>query len=137
MGERSPILDENARGVFFGLSAMHTKADLLRAVLEGVVLSQRHCLDEMQALGVPAPQRITVCGGGATSALWRQITADMLHAEALTVRNPEGPALGAALIAGNRRRGIPLSGGSLPADRPAEGSHPAGCGAVPDLRPGL
>lgn len=100
MGERSPILDENARGVFFGLSAMHTKADLLRAVLEGVVLSQRHCLDEMQALGVPAPQRITVCGGGATSALWRQITADMLHAEALTVRNPEGPALGAALIAG-------------------------------------
>ena len=45
MGERSPILDENSRGVFFGLSAIHGKYDMLRAVMEGVVYSQRNCLD--------------------------------------------------------------------------------------------
>lgn len=98
MGERSPILDENTRGVFFGLSAMHTKADLLRAVLEGVVYSQRQCLEIFTELGIK-PERMIALGGGGTSRVWRQMLADNFGCGIQTVVNKEGGALGAALMA--------------------------------------
>lgn len=99
MGERSPILDSDSRGAFIGLSAMHTKTDLLRAVLEGVMYSQRQCLDvlrEMQA----APDTILASGGGGTSPLWRQMMADVLNCSVATAKNREGGALGVAILAG-------------------------------------
>ena len=99
MGERSPILDPNARGVLFGLSAIHTKYDILRAVLEGVVYSQRQCLDVLRGMGVSFSE-ISATGGGGTSAFWRQMVADCLGIPVTTVRNREGPALGAAILAG-------------------------------------
>ncbi|MEG2595466.1 MAG: xylulokinase [Ruthenibacterium sp.] len=99
MGERSPILDANARGAFFGLSAMHTKADLLRAVMEGVLYAQRDCLSVLREMKV-APDTMLACGGGGTSALWRQMMADIYGCPVTTVTNKEGPALGVAILAG-------------------------------------
>lgn len=100
MGERSPLLDEQARGAFVGLSAMHTRGDLIRAVMEGVTYSQRQCLDILREMGA-APETVTACGGGARSAFWRQMLADALGCNIATSKLAlEGPALGAAILAG-------------------------------------
>jgi xylulokinase len=99
MGERTPHLDPNARGVFFGLSAMHTKAHLIRAVMEGVSYSQRDSLEVLRAMGVKISTMIA-CGGGGTSALWRQMLADVFSCPVQTAASKEGPALGAAILAG-------------------------------------
>ncbi len=99
MGERSPLLDSDARGVFFGLSGVHTRQHLLRAVMEGVAYSQRQCLDVLREMGVPFAQMLAT-GGGGVSALWRQMLADIYGCPVLTVANREGPALGAAILAG-------------------------------------
>ena len=99
MGERSPILDPNARGVFFGLSAIHTKYDMLRSVMEGVVFSQRQLLDVHREMGVEFGE-IYATGGGGTSPLWRQMIADVFELPVVTIQNREGPALGAAILAG-------------------------------------
>ena len=99
MGERSPILDTNARGAFIGLSAMHERRDLIRAVLEGVVYSLRQNMDLMRTLGVN-PAKVRLCGGGARSPLWRQMIADVLNLPVSTLKNAESPALGAAILAG-------------------------------------
>lgn len=100
MGERSPLLDEKARGCFIGLSAMHTKADLIRAVMEGVCYSQKQCVDVLTEMGVPTGDMM-VCGGGARSALWRQMLSDVYGCPIKTsAASLEGPALGAAILAG-------------------------------------
>lgn len=99
MGERSPLLDANARGAFIGLSAIHTRRDLLRAVMEGVIYSQRQNLDILRGMGVQ-PQSMLACGGGARSPFWRQMMADVLGLPVQTVQVPESPALGAAILAG-------------------------------------
>ncbi len=99
MGERSPLLDPNARGVFFGLSSIHTRWDMLRAVMEGVIYSQRQCLDILREMGVPFEEMLAT-GGGAVSPLWRQMMADLYECPVVTINNKEGPALGAAILAG-------------------------------------
>ena len=99
MGERSPLLDSNARGAFFGLSNIHTRQHLLRAVMEGVVYSQRDCLDVLRGMGVKFSEMLA-CGGGGTSPLWRQMLADVYNCPVSTVASKEGPALGAAILAG-------------------------------------
>ncbi|MCL2222749.1 MAG: xylulokinase [Oscillospiraceae bacterium] len=99
MGERSPLLDPNARGVFFGLSAIHSKYDMLRAVLEGVVYAQRQILDVLSDMGVTFSE-IYATGGGGSSPVWRQMIADVLQLPVVTIQNREGPALGAAILAG-------------------------------------
>lgn len=99
MGERSPLLDSNSRGVFFGLSGVHTKYHMLRAVLEGVMYSQRHCLDVFEEMGLSFEQMFTT-GGGGKSKLWRQMMTDMYTCPVTTIDNLEGPALGAAILAG-------------------------------------
>lgn len=99
MGERSPLLDENARGAFIGLSAIHTRQHLLRAVMEGVMYSQRHCLDVLREMKV-APAMITASGGGGTSPVWRQMMADVFGVPVNTIKNREAPALGVAILAG-------------------------------------
>ena len=99
MGERTPHLDPDCRGVFFGLSAMHVRSDLLRAVMEGVVYSQRDSLEVLREMGVD-PEQMLACGGGGTSPLWRQMLADVYNRPVQTVKSKEGPALGAAILAG-------------------------------------
>lgn len=100
MGERSPILDENARGAFIGLSAMHTKYDLLRAVMEGVTYSQRQNLDVLRGMGVTFTEMLA-CGGGGRSVFWRQMLSDVYGCPVNTIASSgESPALGAAILAG-------------------------------------
>ena len=98
-GERTPHLDPLARGAFVGLTARHTAAHLARAVMEGVVYSMRDGLEIMRGLGLQIEQ-IRVTGGGARSPLWRQMQADIYGAEVATLGAEEGPAYGAALLAG-------------------------------------
>jgi len=115
MGERSPILDPDARGVFFGLSGMHTKADMLRAVMEGVVYSQLDCLSVFNDLDINFGQ-ITATGGGGRSPFWRQMMADVFGYPISTVTNKEGAALGVAILAGvgaGVYKDIPAACGSI------------------------
>jgi xylulokinase len=99
MGERTPHLDPDCRGVFFGLSAMHTKYDMLRAVMEGVTFSQRDSVEILREMGVNLSQMLA-CGGGGSSKLWRQMLADVYNCPVKTVVSKEGPALGVAILAG-------------------------------------
>lgn len=99
MGERSPLLDSDARGVFFGLSAIHTRGDLVRAVLEGVAYSQRQCLDVFREMGVDVSD-MAICGGGGRSPLWRQMLSDLYGCPVKTIASEQGPALGVAILAG-------------------------------------
>ena len=99
MGERSPHLDSKARGVFFGLSAMHTRGHLIRAVMEGVAYSQLDCFNVLKEMGLVVDDML-ICGGGAKSALWRQMLCDMYGCGIHTIESDEGPAFGAAIIAG-------------------------------------
>jgi len=98
MGERTPHLDPNARGMFFGLSAMHTKKHLLRAVMEGVAYSLRDCEEIFKDMGIEISDMMA-CGGGGTSSLWRQMLADLYNCPVKTVSSKEGPALGVAILA--------------------------------------
>jgi len=98
MGERTPHLDPNARGVFFGLSAMHTKRDMLRAVMEGVTYSLRDCVEVCREMGVSVSDMMA-CGGGGSSPLWRQMLADLYGCSVKTASSKEGPALGVAILA--------------------------------------
>jgi xylulokinase len=99
MGERTPHLNPNARGVWFGLTAAHRRAHLVRSVLEGVAYSLRDCLTILVEMGVPIDQ-IRASGGGGRSPLWRQIQADVFRRPVVTLNAAEGPAYGAALLAG-------------------------------------
>jgi xylulokinase len=98
MGERTPHLDATARGGWLGLTARHTRADLVRAVIEGVSYSQRDCLDIIAGLGVPV-NSVRASGGGAKSRFWRQLLADILGKRIVTLATQEGSAYGAALLA--------------------------------------
>jgi xylulokinase len=98
-GERTPYPDPNARGVFFGLTLRHTRAHMTRSVLEGVGYGLRDSLELMRALGLRV-QQVRASGGGARSALWRQILADVFDAEIVTLNVTEGAPYGAALLAG-------------------------------------
>jgi xylulokinase len=99
MGERTPHLDPDAKGVFFGLSARHTKRDMLRSVMEGVAYSLKDCMEIIKEMGIEVNE-VRASGGGGKSKLWRQMQADMFNTNIVTINSSEGPALGAALLAG-------------------------------------
>jgi xylulokinase len=99
MGERTPHLDPNARAAFVGLTASHTRAHLIRAILEGVAYSQKETFAILEEIGTPAA-RIRLGGGGARSPLWRQIQADVYGHNVETLVAEEGAAYGAAILAG-------------------------------------
>ena len=99
MGERTPVLDSNARGAFVGLSAKHTLAEMGRAVIEGVSYSLCNCMDVLKEMGVETNDMM-LCGGGAKSKLWRQMLADAYGLPVKTAESSEGAALGAAILAG-------------------------------------
>lgn len=98
MGERTPHLDPLARGGWIGLTAKHRRADLIRALIEGVSYSQKDCLDIVESLGVSVAS-VRASGGGAKSPFWRQILADVFNKPVVTLASQEGSALGAALLA--------------------------------------
>ena len=97
-GERAPIWDAEARASFLNVSSTTTRADLSRAVLEGVAMSGRHVLDAVeQACDRPIPA-LAFCGGGARSDLWAQIFADVLRRPIQQLKAHDSAALGAALL---------------------------------------
>ena len=98
MGERTPHLDATARGGWIGLTAKHTRGDMIRAVIEGVCYSQRDCLQIIEELGVPVSS-VRASGGGANSAFWRGLLASILNKRVVTLETQEGSAFGAALLA--------------------------------------
>jgi xylulokinase len=99
MGERTPHLDPNARGALIGLTASHTRAHVIRAILEGVAFSLRDTLTIFREINVPV-ETIRLGGGGTRSALWRQIQADVYGQPVEILAAEEGAAFGAALLAG-------------------------------------
>jgi xylulokinase len=98
MGERTPHLDATIRGGWIGMTARHTRADLIRSLIEGVSYSQRDGLDIIESLGI-AIQSVRASGGGANSPFWRQILADIFDKPVVTLASQEGSAFGAALLA--------------------------------------
>lgn len=99
-GERAPILEPAARGGFYGLDVNHGRAHMARAVLEGVSFSLADCYLAMNRSGALRPGRVVMTGGGAQSAFWRQMMADVLGMP-VTVTSDLGAAVGAAWIARN------------------------------------
>ncbi len=98
MGERTPHLDAAARGGWIGITAKHTRADMIRALLEGVSYSQKDGLDLIEQMGVQVDS-VRVSGGGARSPFWRQMLADVFGKRVVTLQTQEGSAYGAALLA--------------------------------------
>ena len=99
MGERTPHLDPAARGVLAGLTASHTRAHVIRAILEGVAFSLKDTFNIFAEMEVPV-KNIRLGGGGARSPLWRQIQAHVYSQEVEIVEAEEGAAFGAAILAG-------------------------------------
>jgi xylulokinase len=99
MGERTPHLDPNARGALVGITAQHTRAHVIRAILEGVAFSLKDTFALFSVLGVPV-KSVRLGGGGARSPLWRQIQADVYGMPVDLVAADEGGAYGAGLLAG-------------------------------------
>jgi xylulokinase len=99
MGERTPHLDAQARGMWFGLTAAHTRAHLIRSILEGVAFSLRDSIEIFRELKIPVEQ-IRASGGGSRNFTWRQIQADIFGTDLVILRTSEGSAFGAALLGG-------------------------------------
>ena len=99
-GERTPHPDALARGAFIGLTLRHSRAHMTRAVLEGVAFGLKDSFTLIQNAGLGEVTQVRASGGGTKGALWRQIMADVLNAELVTVNTTEGGAYGAALLAG-------------------------------------
>ncbi|MBR2354153.1 MAG: xylulokinase [Clostridia bacterium] len=99
MGERTPILDANARGVFFGLSAMHTREHMARAVMEGISYSLYSCVELLRENGVNVAD-MALCGGGGKSPFWQRMLCDLYGVPIKTMKSDEGAALGAAILGG-------------------------------------
>ncbi|WP_390410176.1 xylulokinase [Lacticaseibacillus jixiensis] len=98
VGERTPHADAKIRGSFVGVDSKQTKADFVRAVLEGIVFSFADILDIYKANGKQFKQLISI-GGGAKSPLWLQIQADIFNKDIVRLDSEQGPGLGAAIIA--------------------------------------
>jgi gluconokinase len=96
-GERAPIWDANARGSFFGLTLRHTKAHIIRSVLEGITLNLNLVLQALDDR-IGKPKSIQVTGGLAKSHLWRQILADVFAQEITVPASYESTCLGAAVL---------------------------------------
>jgi xylulokinase len=98
-GERCPYPDPHARGAWIGLTARTTRAMMIRALMEGVTFGMRDALEIMSDMGIPIAQ-VRASGGGARSAFWRQMQADIYKQPIVLTNASEGPAYGVALLAG-------------------------------------
>jgi xylulokinase len=98
-GERNPHMDPTARGAFLGLTASHGRAELVRAVVEGITMG---CFDASRALAdaLRLPSLIILGGGGGRSAVWQHIVADVFGLPVRHLETGEQAALGACLLAG-------------------------------------
>lgn len=125
-GERTPYPDPAARGAFVGLTVRHDRGHLARAVLEGVAFGLRDSLEAMTGAGMPRPRQIRASGGGTRSPLWRQILADVLGAEIVSVSTAEGAAAGAGVLAAVGAGWFPSVGEAASAMVKVSGAVPPG-----------
>jgi len=98
-GERTPHADPDARGAWVGLSMRHGRSELIRSVMEGATYAMKDSFEIIKNLGVPIKE-VRLSGGGARSKFWRQMQADIYNTDVCTINASEGPAFGAALLAG-------------------------------------
>ncbi|MCI0395926.1 MAG: xylulokinase [Chloroflexi bacterium] len=147
-GERTPHPDPQARAGWIGLTRRHTRPHLTRSVLEGVAYGLKDSFRLIQTAGLGQIRQVRLSGGGAKSALWRQILADVLDVELVMVNTTEGAAYGAALLAATgagRFANVPaacqatvqITGRTSPGpDRLAYAQlYPIFCDLYPALRP--
>lgn len=99
LGEKTPLFDPNARGIIFGLTLSHTHAHIFRAILESVIYGFKHHIEVIEGMG-HKPRHIIATDGGAKSALWCQIAADVLGESVKAYPSHPGSALGVAFLAG-------------------------------------
>jgi xylulokinase len=99
-GERAPIWDADARGVFFGLTIGHDRRHFTRAVYESIGFAVRHILEIAEGASGRSAKELVVCGGGSHSSFWNQIKADILQKPVHPTAVSETGCLGAAIIAG-------------------------------------
>ena len=97
-GERTPHMDHMAKSCFIGLTLEHTRSDIIRSIMEGVVYSLKDCLNVFYEMGIPV-EKLLCSGGGAKSLVWRQIQADILELPLQSIKNHEHSSYGAALLA--------------------------------------
>ncbi len=98
VGERSPHMDPRTRGAFLGLTARHGRAEITRATMEGVTMAAYDAFTVLQTLGA-APEEIVMAGGGARSAVWRQLAADLFGRPIRLLATTDQAAAGAAVLA--------------------------------------
>jgi len=98
MGERSPINDVNATGLFIGLRPNTSRADMYQAVLEGVAFAIKDNIEIIKQFGIDV-KHSCLCGGGARSKLWREILASVLDVELNIPVTEQGPGYGSAILA--------------------------------------
>jgi xylulokinase len=98
-GERCPHPDPTARGAWVGITARTLRRDVVRSVMEGVTYGMRDALEIMREMEIPVKQ-VRASGGGARSAFWRQMQADIYRQPIVLTNATEGPAYGVALLAG-------------------------------------
>lgn len=101
VGERTPHMDPQARGMFLGLTLQHGQAELARAVMEGVVLACYEAYQVLLETGEAPPGKLVLAGGGSRSPVWRQIVADVFGLPVHRLLVAEQSAVGAALLAGS------------------------------------
>jgi xylulokinase len=97
-GERTPYFNPNLRGAFIGLSHSHTRAHLIRALIEGVAFSIRDCFNVFQEMNIPM-KRIILSGGGVKDPIWRQIITDCIHMPTSMINVQDHSPFGAAILA--------------------------------------
>lgn len=98
-GERTPINDPLARGIFAGLTLAHSRGHLYRAALEGTAFGVRHNLEAMREMGA-TPKRLVAVGGGAQNPLWLQIVSDVTGLPQAVPERTVGASFGDAFLAG-------------------------------------
>ncbi|GAB6093179.1 xylulokinase [Furfurilactobacillus curtus] len=98
VGERAPYADADIRGSFIGLDGTQKRSDFVRAILEGIVFSFRDILDLFKEQGSQFDTAVSI-GGGAKSAVWLQIQADIFNTKVVSLKNEQGPGMGAAMLA--------------------------------------
>ena len=99
LGEKTPIFDANAKGVFWGLSLSHTRYHIYRAIMEAICYGFKHHIDVLRENGLHI-KRVVMSEGGAASPLWRQIAADILNLPIIYMKNNPGASVGVAFVAG-------------------------------------
>ena len=98
VGERTPYADGDIRGSWLGIDSMHQRYDFVRSVLEGIIFSFKDIFEIYEAAGTHF-DTVIASGGGAKSALWLQIQADIFNKKVIVLENEQGPGMGAAILA--------------------------------------